>query len=340
MSADDYAVVVGITSYPFLGDLSGAERDARAFAAWLQQPDGGAVPAQQIQLVLSSDYPPPAQPHAAQPTTAAVEAAFDQLYYLGTQHGGHTGRRLYIYMAGHGFAPELEDAALLMANAARGVTGHHIPGRPYANWFRQAAYFDEVVLFMDCCRESYAGRARRAPPYDVINADQPGRRYYGFATQWSRAAREGAWGPAGEVRGLFTLALLAGLTGAARDDHGAVTGASLEGFVYNYVSGHDSSSVLAEQRPDPEFDYDKRYDVVFLTGVAPPFTLRVTLAAADAGSAVELEDGALEAVPPDASSPTSWEWRLTKGFYRLGLAGRPKQMLELSGEGRTIDVQL
>jgi hypothetical protein len=56
--------------------------------------------------------------------------------------GAVVGRRLYLYFAGHGFAPTDTETALLMANATRTRGGHHIPGRSYAEWFYRAGYFN------------------------------------------------------------------------------------------------------------------------------------------------------------------------------------------------------
>ncbi len=49
------AVVVGISDYqdPAIPDLQYAHRDAEAFAAWLQSPAGGSVPAENIQVLLN-----------------------------------------------------------------------------------------------------------------------------------------------------------------------------------------------------------------------------------------------------------------------------------------------
>ena len=139
MAQDDYAVVVGIAGYPKLGDLDGTENDAIAFSEWLVSADGGDVPRQNVKLVLSSDYPYNGRPTEALPTTALVDQKFDELIEDGLGQGGRLGRRLYMFFAGHGIAPDIDETALLMANAAVPVrTGHHIPARAYAKWFRRA----------------------------------------------------------------------------------------------------------------------------------------------------------------------------------------------------------
>jgi len=334
MAADDHAIVVGINRYPSLSDLGGPENDATDFANWLKKPDGGGVPGNRIALILSSHYAEAGNPLDAEPTTARVERAFDDLYEEGTGNAGRAGRRLYIYLAGHGFAPDIEEAALLMANAARGRTGHHIPGRPYANWFRKAAYFDEVVLFMDCCRDNLPRAPLRAPPYEVINSGTAARRYYGFATKWSRTSREKKLAD-GRVSGVFTKALLAGLSGGAADASGTITGTSLQDHVFNTVP----SLLPANEIQEPEFDFDKKQDIVFGTTTAL-FDVKVTVPAALKGQPITLQDGKFATVAPKKTHAGGASYRLNFGLYRVSAGGRPWQTIELVGQPREVTVEL
>ena len=338
MASDDRAVVVGINRYPALGDLQGPENDAKAFAEWLRSAEGGDVPAENVAVVLSSDYEVPTDPKEAQPTVEAVERAFDALVELADERGGKAGRRLYIFMAGHGFAPDLETAALLMANAAKGRTGYHLPGMPYANWFRQSASFDEVVLFMDCCRERYPRAPLRPPPYDLLSASKPARHFYGLATEWSQAARER---PSGDrVRGLFSEALVAGLSGKARDDRGAVTGASLIKYVFNAVrSGSDPEQPLQEPVFTPTDELAA--SIVFIEGVAAPkFRISASLSPSGNGQSVQLFFGAdLQNALPGGRAGDAWEWEVDRpGLYMLVTSGGDKRIIEVAQE-ETVDVQ-
>jgi hypothetical protein len=71
------------------------------------------------------------------------------------------GRRFYIFLAGHGItplraaSPIMDDTALLMADADTSDL-LHLAGLGYAEWFRTAGAFDEIVLFTACrmCRLS------------------------------------------------------------------------------------------------------------------------------------------------------------------------------------------
>src|SRR5262245_55141594 len=124
----DYAIIVGIEVYPAFdpnGPLKGPENDARAFRDWVISPTGGNVPNDKdhVVLIVSSDYKPaPKTPDDARPMIMDVHSAFERLQNKAQQNadkgkGLQVGRRLYIYMAGHGFAPRDDQTALLMANA-------------------------------------------------------------------------------------------------------------------------------------------------------------------------------------------------------------------------------
>lgn len=333
MAADDRAIVVGINHYPALGHLAGPENDAKAFYEWLKSKDGGAVPTENMCLILSSCFETSIDPIRAKPTTEALREAIDDLYQLGDSHGGRTGRRLYLYMAGHGFAPDVENTALLMANAARGRTGHHFQGRPYANWFRQSAFFDEVVLFMDCCRGNYPLSPLQGCHLDTLTARRNTRYYYGFAADFTRAARE----PDGNgiVQGFFTTALLAGLR-AGPPEGCDITGSWLEAFVHNYLP----MLLSGRARQEPKFDYDHRGDIVFAKRESPVFHFRIHTILANQSRPVELMDGFLHPVTPLARSDGIWEWKLGPGLYKYGYSGGPYQICELIGEGRNVDVEL
>lgn len=357
MACNDYALVVGISKYPALGDLSGPENDARDFRDWLIDPGGGNVPEGNVSLILSSDHPPPASPLEAKPGISEVTLVLDRYVERGMENGT-VGRRLYLYFAGHGFAPELEDAALFMANAAKGRTGYHITGRPYANWFRKAAFFSEVVLLMDCCRDNYKRARPQLPPYEDISATTPAERFYAFATQWSRKAREGPWGSGGTPRGIFTLALLDALRGGApRDANGQVSGADLESYVINSIRSNTKAFAEGEERPDPEFDFNHAVGFKFnapageaacnppkpVMSLPFPVAIRVSRYAvrvaddADPARTFVLTDGIGAAIAEEAR----WIWRIdTPGIYKVTRDDGASKIFEVIGEQETIDVRI
>jgi hypothetical protein len=206
MAGDDWAIVVGVSHYPDLGDLVAPDNDARAFFEWVTAETGGDVPSDHARLILSSHFPLPQSASAAdaRPNTRDVQAAFDQLDDIAQNQfaqakGRRIGRRLYIYLAGRGFMPSPGECALLMAHATRQRAGYHIPGKLYASWFLQAGYFEEVILFMDCSRESLPLPPLNVPPY--IETTDPAA-----ASAGTLFCAWGVW----HRRGVLTHALLIG----------------------------------------------------------------------------------------------------------------------------------
>lgn len=346
MSADDWAVVAGVRHYPALGDLDGPENDAKAFHRWLLE--RAKLPPHQAKRVLSSDFAPPAASVLeAKPTCERIEEKFDELCAIAEQRseegkGLKVGRRLYIFLAGHGFTPCGDDAALLMANATRNRT-HHVPGRPYANWFLRAGYFDEVVLFMDCCRERYPQAPLRVPPY--IDLTDPGavdrsKLLYGFATKWSRLSREKPM-EGGEVHGIFTATLLAGLNGAAGDEHGEITARSIADYLYNHMKQLLTPEELEDEDvpKDPELLYDTDPNARFVLleaepGGPPRFPVCVHLRAEDVGKDVEVLDSRFARAAQVKAQAPECALQLPRGMYlcQVAAAGRQRPF-EVSGLG-------
>jgi hypothetical protein len=357
MGEDDWAIVVGIWTYPDLGNLTGPQNDAKAFADWVRSPAGGAVPENHLRLILSSDFAPADSASLAEPTPGRVEALFDELDDIAQRNkdrmeGLRVGRRLYLYMAGHGCAPILDESVLLMANATRRRAGYHIPGKPWANWFYRAGYFDEILLFMDCCRENYPQAPLNVPSYiDVTSPDavDRGRRLFAFGTKWSRLARERPMAD-GTVRGVFTVALLEGLKGAAAEPDGRVTASSLAGYLQTnmktFLTEIDRADPGIPKAPDVELHPVIDDDFVIVT-VAPPQPAppdmqtagegdaksRLTVTTGDVGSEIFLVDGRLHVI---AQAGGELQGDFDPGLYqikvRAGEATREEYVTLTPGE--------
>jgi hypothetical protein len=337
MAATDHAVVVGIANYPKLDPLSGPENDAKDFAAWLEDPNGGAVPHENIDCILSSDPLPPGAVPSAHPTMDRLDSAFERLIDRSDKNKGHGGRRLYVYLAGHGCEPKQNEVGLLSASASQLRVGDYLAGRQYGDWFTQAAYFDEVVWFMDCCRETYPRIPSRPPPWAPVVSTIPSKHLYGYATQPGQPSREGLDPDSGEVRGLFTLALLAGLRDADRDQKGRLTSTALSSFVYSKMA-EISQKVLGGRVQDPQFDMYTNREVVFefptKAPARPAWTVTLKLSNKNRGKTVELLGGDGQVIPPASSGTVNWQWdTLPDGLYRLRLNGIGKKFFELLGQG-------
>ena len=117
MNPLDYAIVVGISRYPGLSvppaepaDLQAPDTDVDAVCKWLTDTSGGGLPSENLKVIRSGDFPSGSDPEAAEPQAESIRKAFRWLQTLAEKNneereGLQVGRRLYIYMSGHGFSP-------------------------------------------------------------------------------------------------------------------------------------------------------------------------------------------------------------------------------------------
>ena len=285
---DDYAIIVGLQNDPGLDDpqngqppLSGPENDANDFYKWIVSKKGGAeVPPGHVKKILSSDYPKkfPAVLDA-RPAELDIARAFEHLRDLSNKNikagnGPRVGRRLYIFMSGHGIAPtpfgnKIEkESALLMANADPtniAIPRYHIPGTYTAMWFFENDCFEEIFLFMDCCRDIITVPATNIFLPSKGNADN-GKRFCAFATKWSRKAREKPMPDENNrVRGIFTKTLMLALWGGAaitdpnNPGQGIITFESLQSYLINNMKRFVDPKLNGDsQTTEPDVDYYPR----------------------------------------------------------------------------------
>jgi Caspase domain len=241
---DDYAVVVGIAKYPGLGvppaepaDLQASEVDAQSIFEWLIAPNGGDVPKDNIRLIRTSDFPAQSDGGIG-PQTAQIREAFRWLYNLAaandaTRKGMVVGRRLYIYMSGHGFSPSRSRGALYAANATP-VDPVNTAASSWLEWFQDNGYFQEFVLWMDCCMD----REFSVPEEPVFrptgNLKAAGPSFIAFAaTRPLKTVERAIAADQGKVHGVFTWCLLQGLKGGAINADGLITARCLGDYLIN-----------------------------------------------------------------------------------------------------------
>jgi hypothetical protein len=239
---DHYAIVVGLSGYPVLGDpppsnLNGPVNDAIDVEKWLIDPKGGGLPKANVTRVLSPKQVPP----AGAPVRDDIQKAFvdlaDQAELKRSQTGSPLlGRRLYIYVSGHGFSPKLNQGCLLAGNAGGNAMGNNVFVTEWFQQFQDAGYFFETVLWMDCCMNRDRDQAS-APTYQPrVSGSPAGPSFAAFAARRPLRAVEQA-DSKGEYHGVFTTVLLEGLRGAAANPYGMVTGRSLADWLRNAQPG-------------------------------------------------------------------------------------------------------
>lgn len=258
---EDHAVVIGIGHYKSLDRLDKVESDAEGFYSWLLSPEGGHLPIENVDFQIAGSLSP------GEPTLSTLqEGVFERVLKLALDRDGmRVGRRLYVYLAGHGIDLPHRRPALLTANAGgfTGYTAAHFSAMACVEWFSETQAFDEIVLFTDTCRTSQP-HLLEVPLWDRVigRRNYPSLLYLGHATVTSQSAFE----PVGEGRGRFTEALLEGLSGRARDHKGRVTGASLAQYVHKRVG------VLSLNRSWQEPDINAGRSITFLSNVSASAT--------------------------------------------------------------------
>lgn len=281
MPLRDYAIVVGIGAYPNFGpgdtplNLHGPVADAEAVAAWLLDPNKGGLP--DVDCILSTDA------NAGEPTRDRIELAMGQLDDIARRQiadgrGSLIGRRLYIYMSGHGFSPARGKGSLFVANAKERQS-FNVAASGWLEWFQEAGYFREFVLWLDCCMDRLSFLPASEPSLARITGQGiPGPTFVGFAAQRPLRAAE-ITNTNGKVRGAFTLALLDGLNGAAVDANGRVTGRSLADWLRQATLGRMPATAIADPDVSKEPDIIREdAELIFARGVRP-LLYDVTLAA-------------------------------------------------------------
>lgn len=313
MAADDHAIVIGISRYQSFEDLKGPENDIRAVVKWLRDPAGGDVPDEQIHAIASTDFP-----NGDGPVSEDIYRAFEKLIDLAQDNDppAPAGRRLYIFMAGHGFAPALRDASLLMANAAVGRWGHNVNGSAVADYFGRAAYFEEVVLLMDCCRDDLAVAQLNGLPWDAVAGEGGTSRWlYAFAACFPLKAREKPI--EGEVRGVFTVAVLEALRS------GGMTSKTLE----DLVAARMAELTDPDEYQRPHFQPGPE-EFAFGPAIVNP-TLTITLSPGVEKAKVTVGRGGPG--KPLAEKVLlcgdSWEVALTSGLYEIWRDDTEKSLL-------------
>lgn len=251
---DDHALVVGIAKYPKLGDnftandLDGPVNDARVITDWLVNMAG--VPCENV-FSLTSDgsgtcmalngtfierFP---DADSRRPNQSDLMAKLDYLVMraiTATGRPGRIGRRLWVYMAGHGFRStrNTREVCILPADAYKVQHPKNFCATSWLDWVASSPAFDEVVLWLDCCSYAGYGIPTFGPPDPGQQLrDSPSLRLFVTAAEFGKEAYEAPDG-GGIMGGLFTRKLLSALSGAAKPANGTVlTTADLQGFFSN-----------------------------------------------------------------------------------------------------------
>lgn len=319
----DQAIVIGVGHYPKLGgngdqanDLPGAIADADAMAEWLAVSGGANV----TKITSTGHNDKPWQIDEVRPRLDDVNGAFVPFVTAPDR----IGDRLYVYMAGHGIAPEPRSRCLILADAVASVRPWipNCEAPAWIDWFANQTQFDEFVLWMDCCGTQGLEYMRGRPfvANTVTRAQPDAKVFMAFASGNGRAAYEGPTTD-GIVRGFFTDQLLKGLKGDAVDANGEVRSGSLASYLRNGAAEtSDGQSSRAPARPLPEIPL--QHDMLFATRPIPEYQVRIR----DVQGATPPDDTLI--VATSSPTPFSQSRPVIDGWARFNL---PVGLFKLTG---------
>jgi Caspase domain len=229
---DKYAVIVGIARY---ADTSGgitslqfADRDAQDFRTFLQSPEGGSFPKENVRILLNEDA-----------TSQNVRSA---LFTFLTK--AQPQDEVVLYIAGHG-APDPNDPRnlylLTYDTKLDDMGGTAFPMYQLQDVFTRVLKAKRVVTFADTCHSyGFSGeQARGKKSNNLVNqylarfANDSDRAVI-TASDISQLSYEGdKWGGG---HGVFTFYLLKGLHGEAdANKDGTVTAGELFAYIHDNV---------------------------------------------------------------------------------------------------------
>ena len=339
MAADDCALVVGINRYPGLTSLAGAENDATSFYDWVTDPAGGDVPAAQAKRILSSDFPETVDVNLAEPANRAIEDFFTWVddradANNAANRGATAGRRLWLFLSGHGFSPSLDCSGVLTANATlRRV--HNVAARMWADRLYEGGWFDDVILFQDACQTRIKD-VDLTPPFlrkRIPSNRQIRRRYYAFAASDDKVAKEVAL-VNGKMGGAFTSTLMQGLRGFARDPTtGAVRSVGLTEHLRKNMRNNLPDADLADAdvaKAPAAFDPEPFEILPPPKDFRGPERFPVTVVTRP-GSKGIVVDASLQTVFEVDHVPARWDFSLPVGFYKVVVVDVGDKLFQISG---------
>jgi hypothetical protein len=318
----DHAVVIGIRRYAdvaagWISTLNGPDNDAAAIATWLRDPAGGGLPDDNVRELVSANAPDPFTESGAEPHQAMVMTLLNSVAELPKNafQGQWAGRRLYVYVSGHGWANRRDEAALVTAEASQ-ASPLNVLVTSWIQVMMQTAPFQELVFWGDTC-------ATRVPLTHLFPCTLPSRfsmnsptvRVFGaYAAPVGLVAVENEM-PDGQWHGAFTYALLQGLSGAAATP---VTSDTLRDYLLNAMQSFMSER--DQKRPtvakEPSFGITDRLE--FGTPVTRRFPITLRLPAEAVGHPARV--AVSRTAPPVAETVLTtrdWTVDLAAGAYAV-----------------------
>ena len=313
--AKRYALVVGVDKYADtqISTLGGASNDARSLANALVRYAG--FPADQVVLLASSE------PAERQPTRGQILRRLSNLASVVPKDG-----LLLFSFAGHGMErggqafllpsdAQTSDAPVLLEQTAINVLN-------VRDWVKKSGV-RQVLLILDACRNDPGGRADADNPLTEtytrgFNFDTRNREVEAFATLYATTIGHRAYEYREKRQGYFTWALVEGLKGAAANQKGEGTLASLVNYLQERVPKQVTLDLGAGkvQRPWAVYEGYKADELVLSVADARGLSIAQKLRDEPESATAEDEEKGRETPGPKLEG-TIWEGEMDAAPYTV-----------------------
>lgn len=242
----NYAIIIGIDHYENK-PLSAAVSDAKGFAKYLFSKK--LVPATSDTINKFKDENVEINiERALQDNTGAdnlklllsetnneiadnrdIDKAIDSIIQDAKKHRAEKNR-LYFYFAGHGMGVTYDKTALCLRFWPNWFN-HCISSSDYKSWLINKGVFDEILIFLDCCREYDQNIDAKSPfpDWETPIGDKSPNILICNATMYGKLSYEIG---ADKKRGAFTSFLIESLNGDAdRNNEGRITSDALKNHI-------------------------------------------------------------------------------------------------------------
>ena len=280
------------------------------------------MPHDNVIVVCSADAPDPFRDGRGEPDQDRVITVLKEIAQLPKtyQDEGNrqfAGRRLYVYISGHGWATRRRQAALVTAEAVKDRP-LNVDVTSWTDWLAEAAAFKEIVLWADTCATRTAPTVPQGTPAAIRLADirHPNAAHVsvfeGFAAGIGLRAVENKMLD-GKWHGAFTYALLRGLEGEAPTP---VTSNSLSDYLRNAMQQFQSEDDQRRRVVAHEPAFGTRDPITFASPTRQTVSVTMRFTPGCVGQDAVVARG--RGIPPVASTVlTGTEWRLAlePGLY-------------------------
>jgi len=229
----NYGISIGINNYippdkNGLTPLGYACDDAVEIHKWMWQ-HGGVPEANAILITSTGDN--------IEPVKAKIDYEISEMIKKIVEDEDCDADRFYFYFSGHGVGVELdsENNGLCMADWTVYLKdANSLSASSYKQKFISEGLFKEVIIWLDCCRNTKVNVRPSAHPGMTRYGKNNPLVFLGYATQYQSKAFEAASNilpRQDESRGIFTRVLLDGLKGAASVDGNRITADNLRDYL-------------------------------------------------------------------------------------------------------------